>query len=38
MLERAADRLAATFGEQQIEGARLDAAIALNLKELGYGG
>jgi len=24
--------------EQQVEAARLDAAIAANLKELGYGG
>jgi type I restriction enzyme M protein len=31
-------RLAATLREQQAEGARLDAAIAANLKELGYGG
>jgi type I restriction enzyme M protein len=30
-------RLAATLREQQAEGARLDAAIATNLKELGYG-
>ena len=31
-------RLAATLCEQQVEAARLDAAIAANLKELGYGG
>jgi len=31
-------RLAATLREQQKEGAELDAAIAANLKELGYGG
>lgn len=31
-------RLTATLREQQTEGARLDAAIAANLKELGYGG
>ena len=31
-------RLAATLREQQAEAARLDAAIAANLKELGYGG
>ena len=31
-------RLAATLREQQKEAARLDAAIAANLKELGYGG
>jgi type I restriction enzyme M protein len=31
-------RLAATLHEQQSEGARLDAAIAANLGELGYGG
>ncbi|MFZ1631119.1 MAG: N-6 DNA methylase, partial [Anaerolineae bacterium] len=30
-------RLAATLHEQQIEAAKLDAAIAANLKELGYG-
>lgn len=30
-------RLVATLREQQAEGARLDAAIAANLKELGYG-
>ena len=31
-------RLSATLREQQAEGARLDAAIAANLRELGYGG
>jgi len=31
-------RLAATLREQQAEAARLDAAIAANFKELGYGG
>lgn len=31
-------RLVAQLREQQAEGARLDAAIAANLKELGYGG
>jgi type I restriction enzyme M protein len=31
-------RLAATLREQQAEGAKLDAAIATNLKELGFGG
>jgi len=31
-------RLATTLREQQAEAARLDAAIAANLKELGYGG
>jgi type I restriction enzyme M protein len=30
-------RLASTLREQQVEAARLDAAIAANLKELGYG-
>ncbi len=30
-------RLAATLREQQAEAAKLDAAIATNLKELGYG-
>jgi type I restriction enzyme M protein len=30
-------RLSATLREQQAEGAKLDAAIAANLKELGYG-
>jgi type I restriction enzyme M protein len=31
-------RLAKTLREQQVEAAKLDAAIAANLKELGYGG
>jgi type I restriction enzyme M protein len=31
-------RLTATLYEQQAEPAKLDAAIATNLKELGYGG
>ena len=31
-------RLAATLRQQQAEAAKQDAAIALNLKELGYGG
>lgn len=31
-------RLAATLREQQAEAVKLDAAIAANLKELGYGG
>jgi type I restriction enzyme M protein len=31
-------RLTAKLSEQQAESAKLDAAIALNLKELGYGG
>ena len=31
-------RLTATLREQQKEAAQLDAAIAANLKELGYGG
>jgi type I restriction enzyme M protein len=31
-------RLVATLREQQAEAAKLDAAIAANLKELGYGG
>jgi type I restriction enzyme M protein len=30
-------RLVATFREQQVEAANLDAAIAANLKEIGYG-
>jgi len=30
-------RLTATLREQQSEAAKLDAAIAKNLKELGYG-
>ena len=31
-------RLTATLRAQQTEAAKLDAAIAANLKELGYGG
>ena len=31
-------RRAATLRAQQGEGAKLDAAIAANLRELGYGG
>jgi type I restriction enzyme M protein len=31
-------RLTATLREQQAEAAKLDAAIAANLEELGYGG
>lgn len=31
-------RLTTTLRQQQAEGAKLDAAIAANLKELGYGG
>ena len=31
-------RLAAQLREQQAEAAKLDVAIAANLKELGYGG
>ena len=31
-------RLATTLREQQSEATKLDAAIAANLKELGYGG
>ena len=31
-------RLATTLREQQTEAAKLDAAIAANLKQLGYGG
>ena len=31
-------QLAETLRAQQAEGAKLDAAIAANLKELGYGG
>ena len=31
-------RLTATLREQQDAAAKLDAAIAANLKELGYGG
>ena len=31
-------QLTATLRDQQAEAAKLDAAIAVNLKELGYGG
>ena len=31
-------RLVATLQQQQLEAAKLDAAIAANLQELGYGG
>ena len=31
-------RLTATLRGQKAEGAKLDAAIAANVKELGYGG
>jgi len=36
--EQKMQRLVATLCEQQAEAAKLDAAIAANLKELGYGG
>jgi type I restriction-modification system DNA methylase subunit len=36
--EEKMQRLVATLREQQGEAAKLDAAIAANLKELGYGG
>ncbi len=36
--EEKVKRLTATLREQQAEAAKLDAAIAANLKELGYGG
>ncbi len=36
--EEKMNRLTATLREQQAEAAKLDAAIAANLKELGYGG
>jgi type I restriction enzyme M protein len=36
--EKKMRRLTATLREQQAEAAKLDAAIAANLKELGYGG
>ncbi len=32
------NRLTATLREQQAEAAKPDAAVAANLKELGYGG
>lgn len=38
MREKVLRRLTATLREQQKEAAKLDAAIAANLKELGYGG
>jgi len=38
LFEEKMERLAATLREQQAEAAKLDAAIAANLKELGYGG
>jgi type I restriction enzyme M protein len=31
-------RLTATLREQRVEAANLDAAIAANLRDLGYGG
>jgi len=31
-------RISEQLGEQQIEAAKLDGAIAANLKEVGYGG
>jgi len=36
--EEKMQRLATTLREQQAKAAKLDAAIAANLKELGYGG
>ena len=36
--EEKMQRLTATLRQQQAEAAKLDAAIATNLKELGYGG
>jgi len=36
--EEKMQRLTASLHEQQVEAMRLDAAIAANLKELGYGG
>jgi type I restriction enzyme M protein len=36
--EEKMQRLTATLRGQQVEAARLDAAIAANLRELGYGG
>jgi type I restriction enzyme M protein len=35
--EEKMQRLTATLGKQEEEGTKLDAAIAANLKELGYG-
>jgi len=37
-VEEKMQRLVATLREQQAEAAKLDAAIAANLKELGYDG
>ncbi len=37
-LDEKMKRLTATLREQQAEAAKLDGAIAANLKELGYGG
>jgi len=37
-LEEKMNRLTATLRQQQAEAAKLDAAIAANLKEMGYGG
>jgi type I restriction enzyme M protein len=37
-LEEKMIRLAATLCEQPAEAAKLDAAVAANLKELGHGG
>jgi type I restriction enzyme M protein len=36
--EQKMKRLTATLRQQQAEAAKLDAAIAANLRELGYGG
>ncbi len=38
LFEEKMKRLTATLREQQAEAAKLDAAIATTLKELGYGG
>jgi type I restriction enzyme M protein len=38
LFEEKMRRLASSFRQQQNEGAKLDAVIAANLKELGYGG
>jgi len=37
LLEQKVNRLTATLREQQAEAAKLDAAIAANLREVGYG-
>ncbi|CUQ67825.1 protein of unknown function [Candidatus Nitrospira inopinata] len=37
-MRRKNEMLATTLREQQAEAAKLDAAIAKNLEELGYGG